>query len=83
MRTWPGFEAPEEGVSDHVIRYLPRDYELFARLNPGDQYPEAWRHAMDMLAERSPSNCAGRERRFGREQPNTSGYVTRSFRLMM
>ena len=27
---------------DHVIRYLPRDYELFARLNPGDQYPEAW-----------------------------------------
>lgn len=52
MRTWPGFEAPEEGVSDHVIRYLPRDYELFARLNPGDQYPEAWQQAMNMLAER-------------------------------
>lgn len=52
MRTWPGFEAPEQGLSDHVIRYLPRDYELFARMNPGDQYPEAWRHAMTMLAER-------------------------------
>lgn len=51
MRTWPGFEAPEELV-DHVIRYLPRDYELFARLNPGDQYPEAWRHAQGMLVER-------------------------------
>jgi DNA (cytosine-5)-methyltransferase 1 len=51
MRTWPGFEAPDS-LSDHVIRYLPRDYELFARLNPGDQYPEAWRHANDMLAER-------------------------------
>ena len=51
MRTWPGFEAPAE-LADHVIRYLPRDYELFARLNPGDQYPEAWRHAHDMLAER-------------------------------
>ena len=51
MRTWLGFEA-EEKLSDHVIRYLPRDYELFARLNPGDQYPEAWRHANDMLAER-------------------------------
>ena len=37
---------------DHVIRYLPRDFELFARMNPGDQYPEAWQHAHDMLAER-------------------------------
>lgn len=52
MRSWPGFEAPEDGLSDHVIRYLPRDYELFARLNPGDQYPEAWQHAMNMLGER-------------------------------
>ncbi|ANY76823.1 DNA (cytosine-5-)-methyltransferase [Microvirga ossetica] len=52
MRSWPGFEAPVEGLRDHVIRYLPRDYELFARLNPGDQYPEAHRHAMAMLAER-------------------------------
>lgn len=51
MRTWPGFEA-RDTLTDHVIRYLPRDYELFARLNPGDQYPEAWRHANDMLAER-------------------------------
>jgi DNA (cytosine-5)-methyltransferase 1 len=51
MRTWPGFEAPEALV-DHVIRYLPRDYDLFARMNAGDQYPEAWKHAHDMLAER-------------------------------
>ena len=51
MRSWPGFEAPET-LLDHVIRYLPRDYELFARLNPGDQYPEAWKHAHDMLGER-------------------------------
>jgi DNA (cytosine-5)-methyltransferase 1 len=51
MRTWLGFEAPEM-LTDHVIRYLPRDYELFARLNPGDQYPEAWRHAQAMFAAR-------------------------------
>lgn len=51
MRSWPGFEAPAVLV-DHVIRYLPRDYELFARLNPGDQYPQAWKHAHDMLNER-------------------------------
>jgi DNA (cytosine-5)-methyltransferase 1 len=52
MRSWQGFEAPEQGLRDHVIRYLPRDYELFARLNPGDQYPQAHQHALDMLAER-------------------------------
>ena len=51
MRTWPGFAAPEV-LADHVIRYLPRDYDLFARMNPGDQYPQAWQHAQDMLAER-------------------------------
>jgi DNA (cytosine-5)-methyltransferase 1 len=51
MREWPGFDATERLI-DHVIRYLPRDYELFARLDPGDQYPEAWRHANAMLAER-------------------------------
>jgi DNA (cytosine-5)-methyltransferase 1 len=51
MRTWPRFEKTE-ALTDHVIRCLPRDYELFARLNPGDQYPEAWQHAQDMLAER-------------------------------
>jgi len=52
MRSWPGFEAPTEGLKDHVIRYLPRDYELFARMNPGDQYPEAHQHALNMLSER-------------------------------
>jgi len=52
MRTWPGFEAPEGGLTDHVIRYLPRDYELFARLKPGDQYPQAHAQALAMLAEK-------------------------------
>ena len=51
MRNWPGFEAGD-ALMDHVIRYLPRDFELFARMNPGDQYPEAWKHAHDMLQER-------------------------------
>jgi DNA (cytosine-5)-methyltransferase 1 len=51
MRTWPGFAAPDF-LCDHVIRYLPRDYQLFARLNPGDQYPQAYQHALDMFEER-------------------------------
>lgn len=52
MRTWPGHEAPKEGLADHVIRYLPRDYELFARMNPGDQYPEAYAHSIEMFQEK-------------------------------
>jgi DNA (cytosine-5)-methyltransferase 1 len=52
MRTWPGHEAPKEGLTDHVIRYLPRDYALFARMNPGDQYPEAYAHAIEMFHEK-------------------------------
>lgn len=65
MRMWPGFEAPD-ALLDHVIRYLPRDYELFARMNPGDQYPQAWQHAHDMFEERlSTLREAGREIRKG------------------
>lgn len=51
MRNWPGFES-EEGVYDHVIRYLPRDYKIFARMQPGDQYPEAFALAERMFEER-------------------------------
>lgn len=51
MRTWPGFEN-DEGVKDHVIRSLPRDYAIFARMNPGDQYPAAHGHAVALFEER-------------------------------
>ncbi|MGY2991231.1 DNA cytosine methyltransferase [Mesorhizobium sp. URHB0026] len=50
MRQWSGFENAQ-GVSDHVIRYLPRDWKLFSRLNPGDQYPQAHAHAVKMFEE--------------------------------
>jgi len=50
MRRWPGLEAPG-ALADHVIRFLPRDYNLFARLQPGDQYPEAHKLAQVMFAE--------------------------------
>lgn len=51
MRSWPGFEN-DLGVKDHVIRYLPRDYAIFRRMNPGDQYPEAHSHAVSLFEER-------------------------------
>lgn len=50
MRNWPGFENAE-GVRDHVIRYLPRDWKLFARLSAGDQYPQAHAMALKMFDE--------------------------------
>lgn len=51
MKDWPGFEAGE-GIYDHVIRYLPRDCDLFSRMKHGDQYPEAYRHALTMFDEK-------------------------------
>lgn len=51
MKAWPGFEAGD-GVCDHVIRYLPRDYPIFARMKEGDQYPEARALALKMFDER-------------------------------
>lgn len=48
MRSWPGFEGSAH-LRDHVIRYLPRDYRIFAGLRPGDQYPEAHRHALTLF----------------------------------
>jgi DNA (cytosine-5)-methyltransferase 1 len=50
MRQWPGFSAGN-ALYDHVIRYLPRDYEIFARLKPGDQYPQAYALAQRMFEE--------------------------------
>jgi DNA (cytosine-5)-methyltransferase 1 len=51
MRTWPGFTSPA-GIYDHVIRSLPRDYAIFARMKPGDQYPEAHKHAIALFETR-------------------------------
>lgn len=50
MRTWEGFPGTEN-IYDHVIRYLPRDYELFSRLDPGDQYPQAYEKAELMFKQ--------------------------------
>lgn len=47
MRSWPGHSGLNDGgVWDHVIRYTPRDWPIFAAMKPGDQYPEA--HAISL-----------------------------------
>jgi DNA (cytosine-5)-methyltransferase 1 len=40
MRNWPGFEN-NDGLRDHVIRYLPRDTYIFRNMRHGDEYPAA------------------------------------------
>jgi DNA (cytosine-5)-methyltransferase 1 len=62
MRNWQSHAAPEDGVRDHVIRCLPRDFALFARLNAGDQYPEAYAHAVAMFEERLAARRASGEK---------------------
>lgn len=50
MRTWKGFEGGPT-LADHTVRYLPRDYKLFAELPEGCQYPEAFRIAERMFED--------------------------------
>jgi len=70
MRQWDGHEG-HEGVYDHVIRLLPRDYAIFERMNPGDQYPEAHEHAKRLFAERLDAL----EKTLGHKiHPNSSKY---------
>jgi DNA (cytosine-5)-methyltransferase 1 len=51
MREWPGFES-YEGVWDHVIRSLPRDYPIFQRMQYDDQYPQAHQIAWELFQEK-------------------------------
>jgi DNA (cytosine-5)-methyltransferase 1 len=50
MKEWPGFST-SEAVNAHVVRSLPRDYETFRRMQPGDQYPEAYEVAVGLFNE--------------------------------
>lgn len=51
MRRWKGFES-DAGVYDHAIRSLSnRDFEIFRRMKPGDQYPAAYRTAIEIFEE--------------------------------
>lgn len=43
MRCWDGF-ATTTATTGHVFRYLPRDFKIFAELQPGWQYPRIWEH---------------------------------------
>jgi DNA (cytosine-5)-methyltransferase 1 len=48
MRQWDGFETKGQ-TSGHIIRYLPRDFKIFAELKNGWQYPEIWNFVEDKI----------------------------------
>lgn len=50
LRNWPGCEAGD-GVEDHLIRYLPRDGEIFRAMPEGAEYPEAHAVATRLFEE--------------------------------
>lgn len=50
MRTWPGFET-KVGTDGHLIRLTPRDFPIFAKMNHGDDYPQARRVAERLFSE--------------------------------
>lgn len=52
MREWPGFENNSTNFVGHVIRYTPRDYEIFRRMPHGGMYPEALVVAEEIFRER-------------------------------
>jgi DNA (cytosine-5)-methyltransferase 1 len=69
MRHWPGRES-HEGVFDHVIRSVPRDYPIFRVMKPGDQYPEA-HAAAEKILDRKLKQL---ERQGERLRPNSVAY---------
>lgn len=51
MRRWPGFENSGQTFTGHIIRYTPRDYEIFRRMPHGGMYPEALAVAEEIFQE--------------------------------
>lgn len=47
MSAWPKFERPQEHPIDHDTRtHTSRDTRLFRAMDPGEQYPRTWMHAL-------------------------------------
>lgn len=50
MREWPGFET-DGFVTGNVVRLTPRDFPIFNRMCPGDDYPRALKIAESLFTE--------------------------------
>jgi DNA (cytosine-5)-methyltransferase 1 len=70
MRQWKGFEAPDEGLRDHVIRYLPRDADIFRHMPAGGEYPAAhatavklWEKKVRQIERRTKKTVSEKDRK--------------------
>ncbi len=61
MKEWSGYES-DEGIEDHVIRILPRDWGIFARMREGDRYPQAIKVAENLFEENLRKRRASSEK---------------------
>ena len=50
MRHWHGF-ATKKATTGHVIRYLPRDFKIFAEISEGWEYPQIHDYVEKKIAE--------------------------------
>ncbi len=48
MREWKGFAT--KSTTGHVFRYLPRDYKIFAEIQPGWEYPQVHAYVEQKIA---------------------------------
>jgi DNA (cytosine-5)-methyltransferase 1 len=48
MREWQGFAT--KATTGHVFRYLPRDYKIFAEIQPGWEYPQVHAYVEQKIA---------------------------------
>ena len=73
MREWPGFAT--KSTTGHVFRYLPRDYKIFAEIEPGWEYPQVHAYVERKIA----TWLAGRARRglpTSTRDPDVSAFIT-------
>lgn len=73
MREWQGFIT--NATTGHVFRYLPRDYKIFAEVQPGWEYPQVHAHVEQKIA----TWLVKRKRRglpTDARDPDVSQYVT-------
>jgi DNA (cytosine-5)-methyltransferase 1 len=52
MKAWPGLPKAHAGTDGHVVRLLPRDFEIFRRMKPGGEYPHALAVAREIFEEK-------------------------------
>jgi DNA (cytosine-5)-methyltransferase 1 len=52
MKIWPDFQNNTDEFTGHIIRYMPRDYEIFRRMSAGDMYPQALEIALEIFKEK-------------------------------